>query len=50
MQFFEFDFEVLDRPCSEAHVICIAVVIVGDDCEGRFEGLVCVFTSPAAEG
>ena len=29
---FELDFEVLDRSRSDADIICIAVVIVGDDC------------------
>ena len=35
------DFEVLDRSGSDDHVICIAMVIVGDACGGWFSGLVC---------
>ena len=45
VQFFELDFEVLDRAGSDAHVICIAMVILCDDCGGRFVGLVCGFIS-----
>ena len=39
----------MDRPCIDANVICIAVVVGGDECGGRFVGLVCGFISSAAD-
>ena len=49
MQFFELDFEVLDIPGSDDDVICVAMVVVGDDRGGRFVGLVCGFISSAVD-
>ena len=49
VQFFYLYFEVLDRPESDAHVIFIAMVIVGDDCGVWFVGLVCGSISSAAD-
>ena len=48
VQFFELNFEVLDRPGRDAHVICVAMVVVGDDCGGRVVGLICGFIISAA--
>ena len=39
VKLFELDLGVLDRPSRDAHVICVAMVVVGDDCGGRFVGL-----------
>ncbi len=50
VKFFELYFEVLDRPGSDAHVICVAMVVAADDCGGRFVELVCGFISSAADG
>ena len=36
VHFFKFNFEVLDRPGRDAHVICVIMIVVGDDCGGRF--------------
>ena len=49
VKFFELNFEVLDRPGRDANVICVAMVVVGDDCGGRFVGLVCGFIASAAD-
>ena len=43
MQFLKLNFEVLDRPGRDAHVFCVTMIIVGDDCGGRFVRLVCGF-------
>jgi len=32
VQYFELGLEVLDRSRSDANIVCIAVVIVGDNC------------------
>ena len=48
VQFFEFNFEVLDSPGRDAHVICVAMVVVGEACGGRLMGLLCGFISSAA--
>ena len=48
VQFFELDFEVLDSLGRDAHVIFVAIVVVGDDCGGRFLGLVCGFITSAS--
>ena len=48
VQFFELDFEVLNSPGCDAHVIYVAMVVIGDDCGGRFVGLVCGFITSAA--
>ena len=48
-EFFELDFEVLDRPDRDVHVFSIAMVVVDDDCGGRFVGLVCGFITSAVD-
>ena len=49
VQFFELDFDVLDSPGRDAHVIRVAMVVVSDDCGGGFVGLICGFISFAAD-
>ena len=49
MYFFELDFEVLDSPGRDTHVIRVAMVVVGEDCGGGFVGLICGFISSAAD-
>ena len=49
VKFFELYFEVLDGSDRDAHVVRVAMVVVGDDCGGRFVGLVCGFIASAAD-
>ena len=48
VQFSELYFEVKDGPGRDAHVIIIAMVVVGVDCGCRFVGLVCGFIASDA--
>jgi len=38
----------IDPAVMRTHVICIDMVVVGDDCGGQFVGLVCGFIASAA--
>ena len=49
VEFFELDFEVLDSSGCDAHIIGIAMFVVGNDCGGGFVGFVCGFVSSAAD-
>jgi len=46
--FFELYFEILDGSGRDAYVVRVAMVVICDDCGGRFVGLVCGFVAPAA--
>ena len=48
VQVFELNFEVLDRSGRDANVVCVTMIVVGDDCGGRFLGLVCVYITSTA--
>ncbi len=39
----------MDRLGSDVDVSCIALAVIGDDCGGRFVGLVCGFISSIAD-
>ena len=42
VQFLQMRVEVFDRPGRDAHVICVTMTVVGDDCGGRFVGTVSI--------
>jgi len=50
VQFQELYFEVLYCAGRDAYVICVAVVIICDDCGGALMGLVGRVISPATNG